>query len=72
MNKIFLVAGAVPALALPFRYSDARCDIRSRPPMIGEHSAEVLRELGHSEKDIARMLAAGVIATPESKEVFSA
>jgi crotonobetainyl-CoA:carnitine CoA-transferase CaiB-like acyl-CoA transferase len=65
-------AGAVPALALPFRYSDARCDIRSRPPMIGEHSAEVLRELGHSEKDIARMLTAGVIATPESKEALSA
>ena len=40
--------------------------------MIGEHSAEVLRELGYREKDIARMLAARVIATPESKEVFIA
>jgi crotonobetainyl-CoA:carnitine CoA-transferase CaiB-like acyl-CoA transferase len=30
-------------------------------PRLGEHSAEVLREIGYSDADIARMAASGVI-----------
>jgi crotonobetainyl-CoA:carnitine CoA-transferase CaiB-like acyl-CoA transferase len=34
------------------------------PPLLGEHTAEVLAELGHSDAEIAEMLASGVAATP--------
>jgi formyl-CoA transferase/CoA:oxalate CoA-transferase len=53
--------GEVPALALPFRYSETPANIRRRPPMLGEHSVEVLEELGLSADAIGRLLAGGVI-----------
>jgi crotonobetainyl-CoA:carnitine CoA-transferase CaiB-like acyl-CoA transferase len=34
------------------------------PPLLGEHTAEVLAELGHSDEEIAELLASGVAATP--------
>jgi crotonobetainyl-CoA:carnitine CoA-transferase CaiB-like acyl-CoA transferase len=34
------------------------------PPLLGEHTAEVLAELGHSDAEIAELLASGVAATP--------
>jgi crotonobetainyl-CoA:carnitine CoA-transferase CaiB-like acyl-CoA transferase len=34
------------------------------PPLLGEHTAEVLGELGHSDEEIAELLASGVAATP--------
>jgi formyl-CoA transferase len=32
------------------------------PPAIGEHSADVLRQVGYDEAEIARLRAAGVVA----------
>ena len=34
------------------------------PPMLGQHSREVLRELGHTDTEIDALIAAGVIAEP--------
>jgi crotonobetainyl-CoA:carnitine CoA-transferase CaiB-like acyl-CoA transferase len=53
--------GEVPALALPFRYSETPAHIRRRPPMLGEHSVEVLEELGLSADAIGHLLAGGAI-----------
>lgn len=53
--------GLVPALALPFRYSQTPARIASRPPRLGEHTVDVLRELGLSEERIQSLLIDGVI-----------
>ena len=38
------VAGSVPLVANPVRFSVSRVDYRRSPPRLGEHSAEVLQE----------------------------
>jgi len=50
--------GRIRLMAPPYRFSKTPPDIRSLPPRQGEHTAEVLRELGYDEAQIAAMLAA--------------
>jgi crotonobetainyl-CoA:carnitine CoA-transferase CaiB-like acyl-CoA transferase len=55
-------AGKVPLVASPMRFSDTPLEHRLAPPVLGEHTEEVLRGLlGRSESDIARLRSAGVI-----------
>lgn len=57
------VIGDVPAISLPFRYSETPTRIVSAPPQLGEHSVEVLRELGHSESVIDELITRGAVTT---------
>jgi crotonobetainyl-CoA:carnitine CoA-transferase CaiB-like acyl-CoA transferase len=43
----------------PFKTESGRLDLGNRPPERGEHTREVLAELGYTDKQIDRMLAAG-------------
>jgi crotonobetainyl-CoA:carnitine CoA-transferase CaiB-like acyl-CoA transferase len=54
-------AGRLPMVASPMRFSGTPLDYRLAPPVLGEHTAEVLATLGKSEAEIARLRAAGVI-----------
>jgi glutaryl-CoA transferase len=55
-------AGKLPMVASPMRFSGTPIEYRRGPPVLGEHTAEVLRGLlGKSEAEIARLRAAGVI-----------
>lgn len=57
---------AIPDLrlaALPLSLDGERCLHRSAPPAIGEHSAEVLREVGYGDDEIGRLAQEGVIRT---------
>ncbi len=58
--------GSMHAVAQPVRYDGKRGTLRRTPPMLGEHSAEVLREIGYDDDRIASLMTAGVIrgATP--------
>ena len=53
--------GTVRLLGLPVKLSATPGAIRRAPPLLGEHTDEVLREIGLSEADLARLRANGVI-----------
>ena len=53
-------AGRFRTLAAPFRISGAQTEVRGPAPAPGEHTGEVLAELGFGDEEIARLAASGV------------
>jgi crotonobetainyl-CoA:carnitine CoA-transferase CaiB-like acyl-CoA transferase len=53
--------GPVPQVGLPYKLSVTPASIRSAPPLLGEHSAQILAELGYTADEIAALGASGVI-----------
>jgi crotonobetainyl-CoA:carnitine CoA-transferase CaiB-like acyl-CoA transferase len=54
-------AKAVPVPSTPVRLSETPGAIRHRAPLLGEHTDEILLELGFSEAEIAAFRLAGVV-----------
>jgi len=57
--------GKARMLGFPVRASATPAAIRRPAPLLGEHTAEVLKEIGVTEAEIDRLVAAGAIATVE-------
>lgn len=55
------VAGLVRSLGFPPHMRDGAISYRLPPPTLGQHSVEVLREMGYGEADITRLQQSGVI-----------
>ncbi len=53
-------AGRVRLLGHPIRYNGEPPPLSRRPPLLGEHTDEVLRELGYATADIERLRQNGV------------
>ena len=59
--------GAITTMAVPARFSQSSPELRRHAPRFGEHSAELLREAGYSQGEIAQMIADGVtVAEPDA------
>jgi crotonobetainyl-CoA:carnitine CoA-transferase CaiB-like acyl-CoA transferase len=43
----------------PYHLSGAEIDVRLPPPLLGQHTEEVLCEVGYSEEEITELLASG-------------
>lgn len=54
-------APTLPLVASPLRLSATPVQYRNAPPLLGEHTRAVLRELRYSDEDISRLHAAGVV-----------
>ena len=56
------LAGNVPQVASPIRLSETPVEYRNAPPLLGEHTLEVLqRVLGMGAIEVAAFKAAGVV-----------
>jgi crotonobetainyl-CoA:carnitine CoA-transferase CaiB-like acyl-CoA transferase len=51
--------GRIKTLAVPSEWSDSRPEYRRHAPRLGEHTQEVLRELGYSDERIASLIERG-------------
>jgi crotonobetainyl-CoA:carnitine CoA-transferase CaiB-like acyl-CoA transferase len=55
------VAGRVRVLKHPVRYSSGEAGLQRPPPELGQHTDEVLEELGYAADEVRAMRAAGEI-----------
>ncbi len=59
-------AGSIPTIANPIRFSETPTEYRSGPPVLGEHTREVLKELASlDDKEIADLQADKIIQIAE-------
>lgn len=54
------VEGTVPQLGFPIKLSRTPCDIRMPPPLLGQHTADALKQLGFADDEIADFAAQNV------------
>lgn len=58
--------GPMKTLGLPIKSGGALTAIRKPAPLLGQHSREVLRDLGYAESDAAALIARGVVKAAEA------
>jgi crotonobetainyl-CoA:carnitine CoA-transferase CaiB-like acyl-CoA transferase len=54
-------AGRVRLLRFPLEFSSGRSEVGRIPPLPGEHTEEILREVGYAETEVRRMEEQGII-----------
>ncbi|KAF5097001.1 hypothetical protein D0Z03_001504 [Geotrichum reessii] len=54
--------GEIKMVNTPVKYSETQPTIRSAPPLLGQHTDEVIKDLGYSEDEITVLKKEGVIA----------
>ncbi|MCW4051253.1 MAG: CoA transferase [Candidatus Bathyarchaeota archaeon] len=55
-------AGKIKQIGAPLKFSESQCKLTTPPPVLGEHTVEVLRDIaGYSEKEINKLKKTGAI-----------
>ena len=54
-------AGRVPLVGSPMRFKEAPLKLENPPPLLGQHSEQILRELGLDDAEIARLRQNGTV-----------
>jgi crotonobetainyl-CoA:carnitine CoA-transferase CaiB-like acyl-CoA transferase len=54
-------AGKIRLLRFPVEFSSGRAECRRVPPASGEHTGEILKELGYAEAEVQRLGELGVV-----------
>jgi crotonobetainyl-CoA:carnitine CoA-transferase CaiB-like acyl-CoA transferase len=54
--------GEVGITGIPIRFYGTPCEVRKHPPLLGEHTRELLREAGYSDTEIDQLIASGQAA----------
>jgi crotonobetainyl-CoA:carnitine CoA-transferase CaiB-like acyl-CoA transferase len=55
------LAGKIKALRTPIRFSASPLSIKRPPPLLGQHTEEILSELGYTAEEIERRKATGAV-----------
>lgn len=55
-------AGRVTVTGVPVKFSDTPGSVRTPPPLLGQHTRAVLRELGYTDEDVVRLEREGAVA----------
>ena len=58
-------AGDIKAVASPLQVAGHRPDVKYPPPLLGQHTADVLEEFGIAPERIMRLAEMGVVAAPD-------
>ena len=58
-------AGKVKTIAFPVKLSKTPANIRLAPPLLGEHTLEILKDLGYPEDEIVQLENEGAIGVYE-------
>lgn len=59
--------GSIPNIASPIRLEKTPTVEPVAAPLFGQHTMEILSQLGHSQADIAQLVAAGAVGNQEGK-----
>ena len=61
--------GPTKAVAQPIKFSRSRSKLVQPPPLMGEHTDEILKEIGYAAAEIASLHAAGTAGAPSQPAV---